>query len=251
MAVVKERRQHGGQHGDLLSMLMQARDEETGEAMTDDQLRAEVTAFLFAGHETTAVALTWTWYLLGSHASIRHRVRREVREVVGDRTPGVEDVSQLHTTRMVIEESMRMYPPIWGFPRRVVADDEIGGVCIPGGSTVLLSQFVTHRHPDVWPDADVFDPDRFTPEREAQRPKGAYFPFLGGPHQCIGNEFAMLEMCLIIAMVLQEFDLELLPDQAIRPLPMITLRPNGPVRMALHLVDRGAHHWPVMSSQVP
>jgi cytochrome P450 len=248
MAVVKERRQHGGQHGDLLSMLMQARDEETGEAMTDDQLRAEVTAFLFAGHETTAVALTWTWYLLGSHASIRHWVRREVREVVGDRTPGVEDVAQLHSTRMVIEESMRMYPPIWGFPRRVVADDEIGGFRIPGGSTVLLSQFITHRHPNVWPDADVFDPERFTPERAAQRPKGAYFPFLGGPHQCIGNEFAMLEMCLIVAMVLQEFDLELLPDQAIRPLPMVTLRPNGPVRMALHLVDRGAHHWPVMSS---
>ena len=132
-----------------------------------------------------------------------------------------------------------MYPPIWGFPRRVVAEDEIGGFRIPGGSTVLLSQFVTHRHPDVWPGADVFDPDRFTPERAAQRPKGAYFPFLGGPHQCIGNEFAMLEMCLIVAMVLQEFDLELLPDQAIRPLPMITLRPNGPVRMALRLVNRG------------
>ena len=121
--------------------------------------------------------------------------------------------------------------------------------CEPGNA--CRRQGVDHHrglHPDVWQEADVFDPDRFTPERAAQRPKGAYFPFLGGPHQCIGNEFAMLEMCLIVAMVLQEFDLELLPDQAIRPLPKITLRPNGPVRMALHLVDREAHHWPVMSS---
>ena len=137
---------------------------------------------------------------------------------------------------MVIEESLRLYPPIWGLPRRVVADDEIGGFRIPGGSTVLLSQFVTHRHPDVWQDADVFDPDRFTPDRAAQRPKCAYFPFLSGPHQCVGNEFAMLEMCLIVVMVLQGFDLELLPDQAIRPRPLKTLRPNGPVWMALHHV---------------
>jgi cytochrome P450 len=236
-AVVKKRRQQGGHHGDLLALLMQARDDQTGEAMTDEELRAEVSTFLLAGHETTAAALTWTWYLLGSRASLRQRVRREVQEVVGDRTPGVEAVAQLHTTRMVIEESMRLYPPIWGFPRHVVADDEISGFRIPAaGSTVLLSQFVTHRHPDVWQDADVFDPDRFTPERAARRPTCAYFPFLSGPHQCIGNGFAMLEMCLIVAMVLQEFDVELLPDQAIRPLPLVTLRPNGPVRMALHLL---------------
>jgi cytochrome P450 len=133
---------------------------------------------------------------------------------------------------------MRLYPPIWGLPRCVVADDEIGGFRIPGASTVFLCQFVTHRHPDVWEAADVFDPDRFTPERAARRPNGAYFPFLSGPHQCIGNEFAMLEMCLIVAMVLQRFDLELLPDQAIRPMPLVTLRPNGPVRMALQSVDR-------------
>jgi cytochrome P450 len=185
--------------------------------------------------------------LLGTRESIRHRLRREIQEVLGERTPGIEDVPHLNTTRMVIEESMRLYPPIWGLPRRVVADDEIGGFRIPGGSTVLLSQFVTHRHPDVWRDADVFDPDRFTPERSAQRLKCAYFPFLSGPHQCIGNEFAMLEMCLIVAMVLREFDLELLPDQAIRPLPLITLRPNGPVRMTLHRVDRQTHHWSLMS----
>jgi cytochrome P450 len=217
---------------------MQARDEETGEAMSDDHLRCEALTFFVAGHETTATALAWTWYLLGSHASIRQRLRQEVEAVLGDRPPGMEDVPHLTTTRMVIEESMRLYPPIWAIPRQAVRDDEIGGFRIPAGSTVLLCPFVTHRCPGVWERPDVFDPDRFLPERAGRRPKYAYFPFLGGPHQCIGNEFAMLEMILIVAAVLRKFDLELLPDQAIQPKASLTLRPGGPVRMALQSVDR-------------
>ena len=134
---------------------------------------------------------------------------------------------------MVIEESMRLYPPIWALPRQAVVDDEIGGFPIPAGSTVGLCPFVTHRHPEIWDQPDVFDPDRFAPDRAAQIPKGAYFPFLGGPHHCIGHEFAMMEMRLVLAMVLQKFDVEMLPGQAVRPKASLTLRPSGPVRLAL------------------
>jgi cytochrome P450 len=233
LALIRERRREDRDHGDLLSMLMQARDEETGEAMTEDQVRSEALTFLVAGQETTSTALTWTWFLLGTHPSIRRSVREEVRRVLGDRLPTIEDVPQLIATRMTIEESMRLYPPVWALAREAAQEDEIGGYRIPARSTVMVSPFVTHRHPAFWERPEVFDPDRFTPERVAQRPKGAYFPFLGGPHQCIGNEFAMLEMCLIAAMVLQRFDVELLPDQAIRPKAALTLRPSAPVEVAL------------------
>jgi len=233
LALIQERRREGRHHGDLLSMLMQARDEETGEAMTEDQVRSEALTFLVAGHETTSTALTWTWFLLGSHPSIRQRVREEVGRVLGGRLPTIEDVPHLIATRMAIEESMRLCPPVWALSREAAQEDEIGGYRIPARSTVIVSPFVTHRHPDFWEQPELFDLDRFTPERVAQRPKGAYFPFLGGPHQCIGNEFAMLEMCLIVAMVLQRFQVELLPDQAIFPKAALALRPSAPVRVTL------------------
>ncbi len=238
LALVRERRAEGRDHGDLLSMLMQARDDETRESMTDDQLRSESLTFLIAGHETTATALTWTWYLLATHASIQQQARAEVERVLGKRAATFADVAHLNITRMVIEESMRLYPPIWAMVRQVVADDEIGGYRIPRGSMIVLVPFVTHRHPGVWHEPDKFDPERFTSAQNAQRPKGAYFPFLGGPHKCIGNEFAMLEMQLIVAMVLLQFDLELVPGQAIVPRASITLRPSGPLRMILKRRDR-------------
>ncbi len=240
LALVQERRREGRDHGDLLSMLMQARDEETGEAMTDEQLRSEALTFLLAGHETTAIALTWTLFLLASHAAARQRVRDEVAAVLGGRRPTAEDVPRLVVTRMVIEEAMRLYPPIWAIPRQAVHEDEIGGYRIPAGTTVAVCPFVTHRHPDVWERPETFDPDRFTPECVVRRPKYAYFPFLGGPHQCIGNEFAMLEMRLIVAMIVRHFDLELLPGQVIEPKGSLGLRPSGPVRMALHNVGHPA-----------
>lgn len=241
LALIRERRSDSRDHGDLLSMLMQARDEETGDAMTEEQVCSEALTFLVAGHETTATALTWTWYFLASQPAVRNRVRQEISQVLGDRLPNSDDVMHLIATRMVIEESMRLCPPVWAVAREAAEEDEIGGYRIPARSTVVLSPFVTHRHPDFWERPDVFDPDHFLPERAAQRRKGAYFPFLGGPHQCIGNEFAMLEMCLVVAMVLQRFDLNLLSGQEIRPKAALTLRPSSSVRVALTLGRPSSH----------
>ncbi len=231
--LIRERRREGRDHGDLLSMLMQARDDETGEVMTDDQVRSEVLTFLLAGHETTATALTWTWHLLGTHADARKRVREEIATVLNGRRPTVADVSQLILTRAAIEESMRLYPPIWAVPRQAVADDEIGGYRIPAGSSVCLCPYVTHHHPDCWPRPEEFDLDRFLPAQVADRPKGMYFPFLSGPHLCIGNEFAMMEMILIVAIVLQQFELEAPSGPPIRPKVSIALRPGEPIRVKL------------------
>lgn len=228
-AIVRERLRDEADRGDLLSMLIQARDEETGERMSDDQLRSEVLTFLLAGHETTTTALTWTWCLLASHAPIRERVRQEVKAVIGDRLPTAADVPQLPLTRAVIQESMRLYPPVWIIPRQVLADDEIGGFRIPARSTMVLCPYVTHRHPAFWDAPEEFDPDRFSAERSAGRPKEAYFPFLSGPHQCIGNEFAMLAMQLVVARVVQDFDVALRPGQVIKPAASLGLWPDGPV----------------------
>lgn len=231
--IVRERLRDESDHGDLLSMFIQARDDETGERMSDDQLRSEVLNFLLAGYETTSTSLTWIWYLLGSHAPVRERVRAEVDAVVGDRPPTAADAAQLHLTRAVIQESMRLYPPIWIIPRRVVADDEMGGFRIPARSTVVLCPYVTHRHPAFWEAPEDFDPDRFSDERSAGRPKEAYFPFLAGPHQCIGNEFAMLAMQLVVARVLQEFDVAVEPGLRVNPAPSLGLWPDRPVWLNL------------------
>lgn len=241
LALIRERRREGRDHGDLLSMLMTARDEETGESMTDEQLRSQALTFLIAGHETTAIALTWTCYLLAGHSAIQQEVRSEVNAVLGERSPTMADTASLAATRQVIEESMRLYPPVWTLPRHLAADDEIGGFTIPRGSMIVLVPYMTHRHPDVWQQPDVFDPRRFAPEQAAERPKGAYFPFLGGPHQCIGNEFAMIEMTLIVAMVLRKFDLELIPNQLIGPKASIQLRPDAPVRITFRTIQPPQH----------
>lgn len=231
--IIRERRRDDTDRGDLLSMLVQARDEETGAQMTNNQLRSEVLNFLLAGYETTSTALTWTWYLLACHAPVQQRVREEIHTVIGDRLPTVTDAPHLHFTRAVIHESLRLYPPVWAVPRRAVAEDQIGGFRIPKGSTVVLCPYITHRHPEFWKSPEVFDPGRFTADQIGGRPKGAYFPFLAGPHICIGNDFAILAMQLVVARVLQEFDVELRPGQAIRPTGSLGLWPNGPVWLSI------------------
>jgi cytochrome P450 len=219
--------------GDLLSMLLAVRDEETGEGLTELELRDQVLAFIGAGHETTAVALAWTVYLLSQHPEADGRLRAEVAGVLGDRTPTTSDLPRLAYTRRVIEESLRLYPPVYALVRDAVEEDEIGGFRIPRRSMVLLSPYVTHRHPEFWPDAELFDPDRFLPGPVAGRPRFAWFPFLGGPHQCIGQEFAMMEMTLVVAMLAQSFRLQLAPGAHVEVQPVLSLRPRGGVPMII------------------
>ena len=221
---------------DLIHMLLNARDEETGEAMTERQLRDEIVTFLGAGHETTAVGLAWTWSLLGQHPEIERRLRSEVESVLGARTPTAEDVPRLELTRRVFEEAIRLYPPVWAMSREAVADDEILGFAIPARSLVLLPQFIVHRHPQYWDEPDRFDPDRFLPERSEKRPRYAYFPFALGPHQCIGNELALLEATLVLAMTMQRYRVRLANDAPIQPDPIFTLRPRGGVPVTIERV---------------
>jgi cytochrome P450 len=231
--VISERRRHPSDHDDLLAMLMDARDEETGEAMTDEQLRVEVTTFLLAGQETTSLALTWTWYLLSQHPAERARLEHELDTVLNGRPPEYPDLANLPYTRMVVDESMRLYPPAWGFSRQAQGDDELGGYHLPRGWLAFVMPYVLHRRPAYWPDPERFDPERFSPERSAERPKFVYLPFGGGPRQCIGNQFALIEAQLSVATLAQGFRLHLVPGHKVEPWPLITLRPRFGMPMTI------------------
>jgi len=232
-ALIDKRREISTE-SDLLTMLLQARDEETGEGMTVSQVRDEVLTLLGAGQETTANALCWTFLLLSQHPDIEARLREEYQQVLGGRAAQMEDLPRLPLTRMVLEESMRLYPPAWAFARYAIAEDEIGGYTIPKGAYVLLFPATTHRHPDFWERPDVFDPERFSPERTAGRHRFAYFPFGGGPRVCIGNQFALTEAQLILATILPRYQFRLLPGANVVPEPLITLRPRGKLLMTIH-----------------
>jgi cytochrome P450 len=224
------RRRAEGDGGDLLSRLIKARDEDDGQGMTDRQLRDEVMTIFLAGHETTANALTWTWWLLATHPQAEEKLLAELEEVLGGRPPTAADLPRLEYTAAVIKESMRLYPPAFVVGRQSVQPFEIGGRTLPVGSTILLSQWVTHRDERWWDDAPAFKPDRWTEEMERRLPKFAYFPFGGGPRVCIGNNFAMLEMILLIAAIAPRRRFELTPGQNVEPWPAVTLRPKGGIR---------------------
>jgi cytochrome P450 len=224
--VISERRRTSSDSADLLSMLMSARDEETGEAMTDEQLRVEVTTFLLAGQETTSLALTWTWYLLSQYPHAQRRLEDEIDVVLNGRPPAYSDLVNLPYLRMVIDEAMRLYPPAWGFSRQALADDQLGGFRLPRGWIAFVVPYVLHRLPAWWPDPEAFDPERFSPERSADRPKFAYIPFGAGPRQCIGNQFALIETQLSVATFAQSYRLHLAPGHKAEPWPLITLRPR-------------------------
>jgi cytochrome P450 len=236
--IIADRRQTRRDEADLLSMFLSARDEETGAGMSDQQLRDEVMTMLLAGHETTSLALSWTYYLLSQHPDVEQSIADEVDCVIGDGRPGFAHVDGLTRTRRALEESLRLYPPAWGFSRLALGDDEISGYRLPKGSIVFVIPFVVHRRPKLWPDPERFDSDRFAPERESTRPRFAYIPFGGGPRGCIGNQFAMLEAMLIVAAIAQRFRVELVSDQQIRPEPLITLRPTPGIRARLNKRSR-------------
>jgi len=218
---------------DLLTALLRQRDEETGRGMTDEQLRDEAVTLLLAGHETTANALAWTFHLLSRNSETLEKLRGEVAAALGDRAPAPGDLHALPFTEQVLRESMRLYPPIWALERRAVAEDELGGYRIPKGSTVVLSPWVTHRHPAFWEDPERFDPDRFTEESSEGRPPLAYIPFGAGSRFCVGGHFAMTEMLLVAAMVARRWRLRALTDRPVAPRPGITLRPEGGVWVRL------------------
>jgi cytochrome P450 len=231
--IISTRREGGAQGDDLLSMLLAMREGESGERMSDRQLRDEVMTLLLAGHETTALALTWTCYLLSEHPEVESELHAELDRVLGGRTPTIEDLPALTYTKMVIEESMRLYPPAWGFGRLVVERDEIGVYNIPANSIVFIIPYLTHRHPDFWERPEVFDPERFSQGRSQDRPRFAYFPFGGGPRQCIGKDFAMVEARLVLATMAQRYRLRLVPGHPVALEPLITLRPRHGMKMTM------------------
>ncbi len=231
--IIADRRAEPEPGEDLLGMLMAARDETTGAGMDDRQLRDEVMTLLLAGHETTAVALSWIIYLLSTHPEVARRLEAEVDEVLAGRTPAMADLAQLPYARMIIDEALRLYPPAYVIARWGHEPDQIGQWAIPANSSVLLIPFVTHRLPAFWDEPDRFDPERFTPENAAGRPRYAYLPFGGGPRQCIGNTFALVETQLILTMLVQRYRWTLVEGYEAAMEPLITLRPlNGvPVQL--------------------
>ncbi len=244
--VISQRRRSPSDSADLLSMLLSARDEETGEAMTDEQLRVEVTTFLLAGQETTSLALTWTWYLLSQHAGAQRRLEEEIDTVLNGRPPEYADLVNLPYTRMVIDEALRLYPPAWGFSRQALADDELGGFHLPRGWLAFVIPYVLHRLPAFWQDPEAFDPERFLPEPSADRPKFVYLPFGAGPRQCIGSQFALIEAQLSVATLAQDYRLHLVPRHTVEPWPLITLRPRFGMPMIIE--RRTAHHSPAVGT---
>jgi cytochrome P450 len=218
--------------GDFLRMLIETRDEETGEAMDDQQLLDEVATIFAAGHETTANLLAWTWAWLARFPLVRRKLQEELDAVLGDRAAVAEDYAKLPYTRMVLSEVLRLSPPAWFISRRVEKRIELApGVVLPERSLAFVAPYVTHRHPRYWDDPEGFDPERFSEGRSKDRPTFAYFPFGGGPRKCIGDTFALVEATLVLATLARKFDLELPIGTNPIPEPVITLRPRGGLPM--------------------
>ena len=223
--IIAERRASGRDTGDLLSMLLAARDDD-GKGMSDQQLRDETLTLLLAGHETTALALSWTWYLLGAHPEVERKLHEELDGVLAGRVPGAGDLPRLQYTEKVVKEAMRLYPPAYVILRLALEPVEIGGYQVPAGSSVGISTWVMHHDERYFPEPERFLPERWTEAFAQKLPRFAYFPFGGGPRICIGSQFAMMEACLVLATIASRYRLELVPSQAIELFPSITLRPK-------------------------
>ena len=231
--IIQERRKSGEERTDLLTVLLKAVDEESGSGMSDKQLRDEMMTLFLAGHETTANALTWTWYLLSQNQSVEAKLHEELRKVLQGRPPVAADLPQLPYLEMVIRESMRLYPPAPGFAREPLEDVNIGGYLVPKGSLIAVNTFALHRDSRFFPDPERFDPERFAEGWEERIPRYAYLPFGAGPRVCIGNGFAMMEARLIAATIAQRWQLSLEPGQKVVPLQVVTVRPKDGLRMRL------------------
>jgi cytochrome P450 len=231
MRVIGERRASGQDMGDLLSMLLLAMDEDDGGQMTDKQVRDEAMTLFLAGHDTTANALTWTWYLLSQNPEAEARLHAELDSVLGGRVPTLDDLPKLRYTVMVVKESMRIYSPAWITSREAIDDVTINGYPIKKGSLVFVSPDLTHHDPHLFPEPEKFIPERFSEENEKKLPRYAYFPFGGGPRICIGQQFAMMEAALLLATIAQRYRLSLVPGHPVEMEPLITLRTRYGLRM--------------------
>jgi cytochrome P450 len=233
--IIGERRASGTDEGDLLSMLLQAQDED-GSQMSDAQLRDEVMTLFLAGHETTALALSWSWYLLATHPEAEQKFHAELEEVLGangHRTPEVADLPKLKYTEMIAKEAMRLYPPAYAVGREAIEETEIGGFRVPRNTQLFAFQWVTHRDPRYFDRPDEFDPDRWATDSIQNLPKYAYFPFGGGPRQCIGNYFAMMEVVLLMATIGQRFKFSLDEGHKVEVLPVLSLRPRNGIKVVI------------------
>jgi cytochrome P450 len=234
--MIAERRSNPRDRGDLLSMLLLAQDDDDGSAMTDLQVRDEAMTILLAGHETTANALTWTWYLLSQSPELEAKMRAEVDCVLRGQLPTVADIPSLRLVENVVTEAMRLYPPAWAIGRRAIEPYPIGGYLAPARTIVLISPWVMHRDARFFPDPERFDPERWTPEFKAALPRLAYFPFGAGPRQCIGESFAWMELVLVVAAFAQHWKLRLVPGHPVVPRPLVTLRTRHGMRMTAERV---------------
>jgi cytochrome P450 len=231
--MIADRRRIPGDRIDLLSILLQAQDADDGSRMTDHQVRDEVMTLFLAGHETTAVALSWTWYLLAHHPEADARLADELRVVLGDRPPTVADLPALRYTEMVVRESMRLYPPAYGIARQVVKPTEVARQPMRAGAFVIMPTWVVHRDVRWFDKPEEFRPERWDGDAARRLHRFAYFPFGGGPRQCLGNTFAMMEAILVLAAIGERLRLTLVPGQTVIPTPSITLRPEPGIRVRL------------------
>ena len=231
--LIAERRASGRDEGDLLSMLLAAHDED-GRGMNDQQLRDEVMTLFLAGHETTALTLAWSWYLLGKYPEAEKKFHAELEEVLGHRDATFADLPRLKFTEKIVKESMRLYPPAYGLGREAINDCEIGGYPVPAGTQVFMFQWTTQRDARFFDQPREFHPERWTPEFESQLHRYAYFPFGAGPRVCIGASFAMMEMILVLATIGRRFRLQLVPDHPVETYPAMSLRPKDGVKVTIH-----------------
>jgi cytochrome P450 len=231
--LIARRRQEKEEHFDYVAMLMSARDKDSGQPMAERQLIDEVLTLVVAGHETTASGLNWTWYLLSQHPEAEARLHTELASVPDESAPSLQQMEQLPYTQQVINEALRLYPPGWLLSRRTVQADVLSGYHIPAGANVLLPLYLLHRHPRYWKDPDTFLPERFAPDRDAERPRFAYMPFAAGPRHCIGETFALYEMLLHLHRVARHFRLIHVPDKPIELEAQINLRTRYPLHMRL------------------
>ncbi len=233
--IIDLHRAGGGSADSIVSALLSATHEVTGQPFTQGQIRAELKTLFLAGHETTGCALTWTLYGIAQHVAVRDKLEAELAEVLDGRTPTADDLLRLPYLRQVVDESLRMYPPIWLFPRDAIEDDTIGGYRIPAGSTVLISLYAAHHNAETWPNPEAFDPERFCPAHQGKggRDRYDYFPFGGGARKCVGMDLALLELQLAVAVIAQRYRLELVAGHPVTPSALVSLRPQPEVLMRI------------------